>query len=86
MPVCLQICHHIANGDEFMNILVLNGHAELFLAEHNQIGKLNGVDAKVGRQLRLGGNVLLLDLKLLNQQLLYNIGYYTVFLFRCQPF
>ena len=35
-------------------ILVLNGHAEFVLAEHNEVGKLNGVDAKIVCQFGLG--------------------------------
>ena len=64
-----EVLDNVADGGEAANVVVLNDDSEFVLAKHNQIGQLNGVDAKVVGKLGVKGDVLAIDLKLFYEQI-----------------
>ena len=62
-----EISDHIADGDKFVDVVVVNGNAEFVFAEHDQIGELNRFDAEVRRKFSLGSNVFFVNLKFFHQ-------------------
>ena len=65
----LQILDNITDGREAADVVVLDNDSEFVLAQHNEIGKLNRVDAKVVGKLCVKGDVLTVDLKLFYEQI-----------------
>lgn len=64
-----QISNNVTNCGEFANVIVVDLNIELILAQHYQIGKLNGIDAEVVGQLRFHGDFIAIDLQFLNQKI-----------------
>ena len=52
-----------------MNVVVADLQVVFFLTQHNKIGKFNGIDAEVGRELRICGDIVCIDLKFFDKQI-----------------
>ena len=65
----VQVVHYVTNGRELTDVVVVDLDAEAILAEHNQVSQLNGVDSEVTGKLSLHGNVVAVDLKLIDQKI-----------------
>ena len=63
-----EIGNHVTDGNQLVEIFIVDLDVELFLAKQNQIGKLDGVDAEVTGKLSVDGDVSFVDLKLINKQ------------------
>ena len=91
-----KIVYDVADGDELVGVIFSDLDAKLLFTHHDKIGKLNRVDAKVLRELRIKRDLAFIKLQLINQNLLYFIkhimsskSYYLHYIERegfCQAF
>ena len=63
-----EIVYNVAYGDEVVYVVVVDVNGKGLLATHYKLCKLNGVNAKVARQLCVKGYLVFLDLKLVNEK------------------
>ena len=66
----LEISNNVANGRELANVLVVDLNVKLLFAKHNEVSQLDRVDAEVVCQLGLGLDLVGIQLKLVNQNVL----------------
>lgn len=69
----LQEFDDISNRQKTVQIFVINGQIKLILTDHDEVGKLDGIDAKIGRKLSLGGNGGRIDLQLIHENIFYSL-------------
>ena len=76
----VEIIDNVLDGNESADIGVVNGDSESFFAEHYEVCKLNRIDSEVCRELGLHGNVVGIDLELVNEESLQLFKHYSCFL------
>ena len=54
-----------------LSIVIVNYNVELILTDQNQIGKLQGVDTEIGRQLCVKRDAAFVNAQFLYQQIFY---------------
>ena len=68
--VLLEVIYNICDGYKLVDVLICDFETKLVLAEHDQVCKLNRVDAKVIGELGLHLDIIGIQLKLVNKNVL----------------